>query len=117
MTAITEQAEKNFRDWLSIVGVDTLIHDACVAEVLAQLDATMPAFLYGHDYELSMSCTRSGLPETYGFEPSDIVPPVDALAWKYADPTEDARWVTDADDLREIEAADPSLLVYVGGAK
>ncbi len=39
--------------------------------------------------------------------------PAGALAWKHADPTEEARWVYGIADAREIAAADPSLLVWV----
>lgn len=72
MTAITAQAETAFRAWLAARGIDTLIHDACVAEAIDELDATDPAILYGHVYELPASCTRSGQPETYTFAPGEI---------------------------------------------
>ena len=39
--------------------------------------------------------------------------PDGAVAWKYADPTEDARWVLDADEAREIARQDPSLITWV----
>jgi len=39
--------------------------------------------------------------------------PEGAVAYKYADPTEDARWIFDADEAREIAAEDPSLIVRV----
>lgn len=39
--------------------------------------------------------------------------PADAVAYKFGDPTEDARWITDADEAREIAAEDPSLIVWV----
>lgn len=39
--------------------------------------------------------------------------PEGAVAWKYADPTEDARWIYDADEAREIEREDPSLIEWV----
>ena len=35
------------------------------------------------------------------------------VAWKYADPTEDARWVLDDTDADAIRAEDPNLLVPV----
>lgn len=38
--------------------------------------------------------------------------PAGAVAYKYADPTEDARWIYDADEAREIAAEDPSLIVW-----
>lgn len=38
--------------------------------------------------------------------------PEGAVAYKYADPTEDARWIYDADEAREIAAEDPSLIVW-----
>lgn len=39
--------------------------------------------------------------------------PAEAVAYKYADAVEDARWLTDADEAREIEQVDPSLIVWV----
>lgn len=39
--------------------------------------------------------------------------PAGAVAYKYADPTEDARWIYDEDDARDIEREDPSLIVRV----
>lgn len=41
--------------------------------------------------------------------------PAGAIAYKYADPTEDARWVYDESDLQEIRREDPSLIVMVEG--
>lgn len=39
--------------------------------------------------------------------------PEGAIAYKYADPTEDARWIYDESDLAEIRREDPSLIVEV----
>lgn len=39
--------------------------------------------------------------------------PEGAIAWKYADPTEDGRWLYDIDEVEAIEAEDPSLIVYL----
>lgn len=39
--------------------------------------------------------------------------PARAIAYKYADPIEDARWIYDESDLRAIAAEDPKLLVPV----
>lgn len=39
--------------------------------------------------------------------------PDGAIAYKYADPIEEARWVYDNEDLDEIRRADPSLLVDI----
>lgn len=36
--------------------------------------------------------------------------PAGAVAYKYADPVEDARWVMTLDDRKEIESEDPSLI-------
>ena len=38
--------------------------------------------------------------------------PTRAVAYKHADPTEDARWVYDDDEAREIAREDISLIVY-----
>lgn len=43
----------------------------------------------------------------------DIEVPSAAIAYKYADPTEGARWLTTEDEIREIEREDPSLIVHV----
>ena len=40
--------------------------------------------------------------------------PAGAIAYKYADPTEGARWVYEQSDLDAIRREDPSLLVMVG---
>jgi len=37
--------------------------------------------------------------------------PSGAVAYKYADPTEDARWIYDEAEALEIEREDPSLIV------
>lgn len=39
--------------------------------------------------------------------------PAGAVAYKYADPTEDACWLYSEDDVRDIEREDPSLIVRV----
>lgn len=39
--------------------------------------------------------------------------PAGAIAYKYADPIEGARWVYDESDLADIGREDPSLLVSV----
>ena len=41
--------------------------------------------------------------------------PAGAVAYKYADPTEDARWIFDADEAREIAGEDTSLIADVTG--
>lgn len=38
--------------------------------------------------------------------------PAGMVAYKYADPTEDARWIDNEDEAREIESEDPSLIVW-----
>lgn len=42
-----------------------------------------------------------------------VAAPPGALAYKYADPTEDARWIYDADELAAIRSEDPSLIADV----
>ena len=39
-----------------------------------------------------------------------VAVPVGAIAYKYADPTEDARWIFDEEELRSIMRDDPSLI-------
>ncbi len=41
----------------------------------------------------------------------DTPVPAGAIGWKYADPTEGARWIYDEADLRAIRREDPSLVV------
>lgn len=38
--------------------------------------------------------------------------PAGAVAYKFADPTESARWITDRVEARQIEREDPSLIVW-----
>ncbi len=44
-----------------------------------------------------------------------IAAPKGAVAYKYSDPEEDARWIYDEDEAAEIAAEDHSLLVWVDG--
>lgn len=39
--------------------------------------------------------------------------PAGAIAYKYADPTEGARWIYDESDLADIRREDPSLIIDV----
>lgn len=41
--------------------------------------------------------------------------PEGAVAFKYADPIEDARWIGDEDEARDIAGDDPTLIVWVEG--
>lgn len=43
----------------------------------------------------------------------DAQVPAGAVAYKYADPTEDARWIENADEARKIEREDANLIVWV----
>jgi hypothetical protein len=43
-----------------------------------------------------------------------VAAPEGAIGYKYADPTEDARWVYDEDDLSTIQREDPNLVVPLG---
>ena len=47
------------------------------------------------------------------FEQIGTVPTEAPAAWKFADPTEDARWVYNEVEAQEIAAEDPSLIVEV----
>jgi hypothetical protein len=42
-----------------------------------------------------------------------VAAPKDAVAYKYADPIEDARWLINDDEVIEIKREDPSLVVPV----
>ena len=39
-----------------------------------------------------------------------VAVPDQAIAYKYADPIEDARWILDATEARQIASEDPSLI-------
>jgi hypothetical protein len=43
----------------------------------------------------------------------DTEAPDDAVAWKYNDPTEDARWIYSEDEARSVASEDPNLIVWV----
>lgn len=43
---------------------------------------------------------------------STVTVPEGAVAWKHADPTEDARWLFDAAEAAEVAREDPSLIVW-----
>lgn len=51
--------------------------------------------------------------DTIEIKGKQVEVPEAAIAYKYADPTEGARWVYDQSDLAEIRKADPSLIVEV----
>jgi hypothetical protein len=59
---------------------------------------------YGNKEQMNNTILINGTP---------AVAPKDAIAYKYADPTEDARWIYDEDDLRAIARDDPHLIVRV----
>lgn len=42
-----------------------------------------------------------------------VAVPENAVAYKYADPIEDARWIYDASEAESIRREDPSLIVMV----
>lgn len=46
-----------------------------------------------------------------------IIGAKDAIAYKYNDPTEGARWIYDEGDLADIRREDPSLIVEMGEAE
>lgn len=43
----------------------------------------------------------------------DVIAPLLSVAWKYADPTEGARWIRHMDEAKEIEREDPGLIEWV----
>jgi hypothetical protein len=60
-----------------------------------------------------MAVTRFDTQTTTHYKVGDgeMRAPEGAVAYKYADPTEGARWVYEQEDLAEIRSADPSLIV------
>jgi len=42
-----------------------------------------------------------------------VAAPRDAVAYKYQDPVEEAKWIYDPEEAREIEREDPGLIVWV----
>ena len=81
------------------------VHDQCDTSSEGDLQAMLDQISY-RDYVTS---GRDAIDEC-GIA-ADIPP--DAVAWKYADPSEGDRWLT-ADEAKEAEKDDPSLVVYVG---
>jgi hypothetical protein len=55
--------------------------------------------------------------ETIKINERDVQVPEGAVAYKYADPTEDARWLYSEDEVRQIEREDPGLIVRVRDAR
>jgi hypothetical protein len=41
-----------------------------------------------------------------------VAVPAGATAYKYADPTDDARWIYDTDEARQIASEDTNLIVW-----
>ena len=50
-------------------------------------------------------------PRTVLINGQPVAMPANALAYKHADPIEDARWIYDERDLADIKADDPTLVV------
>lgn len=51
--------------------------------------------------------------QTITINGTSVAVPENAVAYKYADPIDDARWIYDADEARLIQREDPSLIVMV----
>ena len=79
----------------------------------AQEARDIAARMAGYESESQMAETLE--------QPSEIVAkliteegiPAGAVAYKYADPTEGARWILSQEEADEIAAEDPSLIVAV----
>lgn len=51
--------------------------------------------------------------QTIAINDTQVPVPEGAVAFKYSDPIEAARWIYDEDEATEIESIDPSLIVRV----
>jgi hypothetical protein len=65
------------------------------------------------DEKIALQVEAFGKPGYIRINGVETAVPEGAVAYKYADPTEDARWVYDEDDAADIRREDPSLLVEV----
>lgn len=82
------------------------VHEQCSTESEAELQGMLDQMSYA-DY---VRVGRENEDESGIF----LAIPESAIAWKYSDPTEDARWIEDESDLQAIRREDPSLVVMVG---
>jgi len=55
------------------------------------------------------------MPKTIQINGEAVTPPPGAVAWKYADPTEDARWMHDMHEAADVAREDPGLVAWVPG--
>lgn len=81
------------------------VHEQCGTQSEAELQGMLDQVNYA-DY---VEAGRQNEDDSGIFLPV----PADAIAYKYADPAEDARWITDEADLAVIRGEDPSLVVMV----
>jgi hypothetical protein len=98
-------AYRSQRDWDFLPGVSA---DQKMAARFPMPTATMEK-LMEHDY-LAHPDFRA---TTIWVSGTELDVPEGAIAYKYADPTEDARWIYEDDDLAAIKRSDPSLVLMV----
>lgn len=89
------------------------IADQLIADGNARAEGLVVSQLGNGAVATYMAVTRLDVQATTHYKVADgeLRAPAGAIAWKYADPTEGARWVYEESDLAEIRSADPSLVV------
>lgn len=103
---------------LYVTDSDLAITDTGIGWVTAdddQREVAKPAYAAALK---TFRCPAAGKPESNMqiiINGKQIEVPVGAIAYKYADPTEGARWVYEQADLEDIRREDPSLLISVDG--
>ena len=79
----------------------------------AQEARDIGARVAGYGSEAQMSEDLGGPSEIFAQLVTEEGIPAGAVAYKYADPTEGARWILSQEEADEIAAEDPSLIVAV----
>jgi hypothetical protein len=91
-------------------GVETGYQTADASHDLETAVGLVLSKAFGEDVDLSDVSIEE---DADGYRAGDInpeEPPAGAIAYKYTDPTEGARWVYEESDLAEIQSQDPSLI-------
>lgn len=109
MTSYTDIATQYIAQWDSYESIEaTAFFGLSDEDVYRLRDAYGDDAAEGIRDEIERQCRRTVAVDVFG---SAI--PETALALKFTDPTESARWIDDESDLADIERADPSLVMSV----
>ena len=120
-----EKIAAKFSDGMEFTGDDgSDLEDACLvcAEVICDgRNQSRYEFHDGSSITISGDEWDIGYPDCMCFRGAGHSPdcpahnaPEGAVAWKYTDPTEEARWIFDEDEMDAIRAEDAGLIVEVG---